>query len=125
MRADPGDVEALHRLAHASAERAGGPTRETLEALDEAYRRAPFPPPDAMIWRVDFAERYWTSIPDPLAARTLTQVEALGRMGDRWQARVAWCRGARAPAIAEAACATVPGVERGLDLGPSEPPAAA
>ena len=113
---DPADAPAQARLAYVSAAAAGAPTRETLRALTAAYDAAPFGSAEEMVWRVDFADAYWASMPDALAARTLSQIDALGRMGDDWRPRVRWCRSAVTEAIAAAACATVPGVEQGADL---------
>lgn len=113
---DPASVDAQHRLAFVSAVAAGAPTRETLAALNAAYELSPFGTAAEMAWRVDFADAYWTGMPDPLAARALTQIEALGLMGDDWRPRVRWCRSAVTAALARAACATVPGVEQGADL---------
>ena len=116
VRADPGDTGAQHALAYAATLEAGAPTREALGALTAAYEAAPFASAEVMAWRVDLADAYWTGMPDPLAASTLSQIDALGRMGDDWRPRVRWCRSAVTEAIAAAACATVPGVEQGADL---------
>ena len=116
VEADPGSVDARHRLAYASAAVADGPTRETLGALAAAYELAPYPTPTVMAWRVDLAERYWPAMPDALAKRAVSQVEAMSQAGATWQARARWCRSARAAPIAEAACESVPGVTPGLDL---------
>lgn len=115
-QADPGSAAAQTRLAHAATLAAGAPTREALAAMLAAYDAEPFPPAAVMIWRVDWALAHWASVPDPLAEAALSQVGALGRMGEHWEARVRWCRSAPVAAVAEAACATVPGVTRGLDL---------
>ena len=113
---DPGSADAQHAVVHASLAEAGAPTRETLGALMAAYEAAPFAAAEVMVWRVDLADAYWPAIPDPLAEATLSQIDALGRMGDDWRPRVRWCRSAVTDAIAEAACRTVPGVEKGVDL---------
>lgn len=114
--ADPGSAAAQTRLAYAATLAAGAPTRESLAALAAAYEAAPFGTAEEMAWRVDYADAYWAGLPDPLAAATLAQIDALGRMGDDWRPRVRWCRSAVTEAIATAACATVPGVEQGADL---------
>ena len=113
---DPGDASAQQRLAYAATLANGAPTREALAALAAAYAAAPFASADEMVWRVDFADAYWATMPDPLAERALSQIDALGRMGDDWRPRVRWCRSAVTQALAAAACATVPGVEQGADL---------
>ena len=116
ISADPGRADGYHLLAYARTLRAGTLDREALLALDAAYAAAPFPPPSQMIWRVDLAEAHWGTIPDPLAERTITQVAALGRIGDEWAVRIRWCRASPIEAIAAAACVTVPGVVQGAHL---------
>lgn len=111
---DPSSAPAQHRLAYASILAAGGPTREALAALAAAYEAAPFPPPEQMAWRVDLADAYWPTMPDPLAEAALSQVEALGGMGTRWPVRERWCRTARTDAVAAAACRTTPGIRQGV-----------
>ena len=116
VAADPGAASAQARLAYAATLAAGAPNRESLRALAAAYEAAPFGTAEEMVWRVDYADAYWAGLPDPLASATLTQIDALGRMGDDWRPRVRWCRSAVTEVIAAAACATVPGVEQGADL---------
>ena len=120
VRADPGAAPAQTRLAYAATLAGGAPTRESLAALAAAYEAAPYGTAAEMVWRVDYADAYWSGLPDPLAAATLSQIDALGRMGDDWRPRVRWCRSATTEAIAAAACATVPGVEQGADLPEAE-----
>ena len=118
--ADPGSAAAWTRLAYAATLAAGAPTREALLALDRSFAAQPFPPAERQAWRVAYAEANWPAIPDPLAAKVLSQVASLGAAGAQWDARIAWCAGSRVPAIAEAACATTPGVEQGIWLKTEE-----
>ena len=119
--ADPGSSAAWTRRAYAAARVAGRPDREALTAFGAAMDARPFPPAEQIAWRVAFAESAWPAIPDPLAARILTQIEVLEGMNAAWEARVAWCAGSRVERIAEAACATTPGVERGVWLKQAPP----
>ena len=114
--ADPGSAAAWTRLAHTATLAAGAPTREALGALREAIDAEPFPPPDATVWRVAYAERYWAALPDPLARDVVAQIAVLGDANTAWDARIAWCAGSTVQALAAAACATTPGVERGVWL---------
>ena len=120
-KADEGSSAAWTRRTHAATRAAGRPDREALTALTAAVDAQPFPPAEQIVWRVAYAEAYWPAIPDPLARRILDQIAALGAMNTAWDARIAWCAGSRVEALAAAACATTPGVERGVWLKDGTP----
>ncbi|MEM9422121.1 MAG: hypothetical protein AAF986_06420 [Pseudomonadota bacterium] len=107
VRTAPNDSTAWQRLALTAAEAHGNPDQESLRALLNAYEITPFPSPYQMRWRVEFAARYWPSMPDIVQEKTLTQITVLGEIGDAWPIRKAWCDGFTATALKEAACATL------------------
>ena len=104
---DPGDDAAWLSVVHAATLARGAASREAVGALSRSYAARPFASPALARWRVDWADAHWESVPDPLAEATLAQVRALGALGRTYDARFAWCRGARTAAIREAACATL------------------
>lgn len=95
-----------HRLAMARTQMNATPDADALMALLTAYDLAPFRPPQEMVWRVNFAARYWPYIPDVLGQATLTQIDALAQIPGTWTVRSAWCWDLRVSALKDRACAT-------------------
>lgn len=103
---------AWQRRALAATAVNGQPDREALASLLKAYDLAPYPAPADMAWRVEFAARYETSMPDQLTALALTQVQALAGIPESYARRFEWCKTFPDGALVEAVCATVPGTWR-------------
>lgn len=115
----PRDYRAWQRLALGTTLTTGRPDRDSLRALMTSYELAPYPGPADMAWRVDFAGAYWPYMPDVIQKLTLTQIAALGDISKSWDRRRVWCKTLPDGALAEAACATVPGTWRkGVRQGP-------
>lgn len=112
-RAAPKSFRSWHRRALTAAELNGSPDQEALRSLIHAYELAPYPGPADMAWRVDFAAAYWPYMPDVVQELTLGQIEVLGEIPKSWDRRRQWCKTLPDSALAEAACATTPGVWRG------------
>lgn len=108
----PHEGRSWQRLTYSLTAEALWPTQESLKALMEAYRVAPYPAPTDMIWRVDYAMRYWPAMPNQIQDLTLTQIAALGGIPETFETRRRWCKTAPDGALADAACATTPGVWR-------------
>ena len=109
----PKSYRAWHRRALTAAQLHGSPDQEALRSLIHAYELAPYPGPADMAWRVDFAAAYWPFMPDVIQNLTLGQIEILGEIPKSWDRRRQWCKTLPDSALAEAACATTPGVWRG------------
>ncbi|WOI53832.1 hypothetical protein [Parvularcula sp. LCG005] len=111
-KAAPNAPAAWHRLAHAAAAQNGAPDREALGALLQAYAVAPYVTPSEMEWRVAFAATYWNAVPDSLLRLTVSQIDAMGTIEQSWEVRQHWCRTLPDGALADAACATTPNIQR-------------
>ncbi|RFB04787.1 hypothetical protein [Parvularcula marina] len=117
----PDSADAWQRRAQAAVSFNDGPDREALASLIEAYRLDPFPSPRDMVWRVEFAARHEVMMPNVLMQATLAQIAVLERMPSSYERRRQWCRDFPDGTIAEAVCATTPGVWRnGVQQGVSD-----
>lgn len=108
----PEDVSAWHQVTWAATELADGPDRTALGALATAHAYAPFPSPAEMTWRIEYAARYWAAMPEPLARAAVAQLGVMAQLPGTWDRRALWCKGFPDGALADAACASVPGISR-------------
>ena len=107
------NVTRLHTLTYAATvANDGQPDAEALRALLDSYALQRFASPREMAWRGGFAAAHWSAMPDAIQDLTLEQIAVLAEIGDTWDRRRSWCETFPDGALADAACASVPGVKR-------------
>ncbi|GGD12966.1 hypothetical protein [Aquisalinus flavus] len=109
---DPGNVSAWNRLAYIDLADDGRLSRDGMAAIYKSYEVSPYGNPQVMMWRVDFATRSWTSLPDDIRRATLDQLPVIGGIYVTWDWRVETCRENPYPEIWQPICAATPGIDR-------------
>nr|GGI01838.1 hypothetical protein GCM10011355_33420 [Aquisalinus luteolus] len=109
---DPDNVSAWNRLAYIDLADDGRLSRDGMAAIYKSYEVSPYGNPQVMTWRVDFATRAWSSLPDDIRRATLDQLPVIGGIYVTWDWRVETCRENPYPEIWQPICEATPGIDR-------------
>lgn len=112
---DPDNVSAWNRLAYIDLADDGRLSRDGMTAIYQSYEISPYGNPQVMTWRVDFATRSWSSLPDDIRRATLDQLPVIGGIYVTWDWRVTTCRENPYPEIWQPICDATPGIDRPKD----------